>query len=87
MNALQPIKDAAPDLSIIVPIYNEEDSIDPLVVRLYEVLEKLPQSFEIIAVNDGKTNREAPAGPGFTPYASSTCLNSCAEPHSWPAGR
>ena len=57
MNALQPIKDAAPDLSIIVPIYNEEDSIDPLVARLYEVLEKLPQSFEIIAVNDGSRDQ------------------------------
>ncbi len=44
-------------LSVITPVYNEEDSIPPLVDQLYEVLSSLGKPFEIIAVNDGSTDR------------------------------
>lgn len=44
-------------LSVITPVYNEEDSIPPLVEQLYEVLSTLGKPFEIIAVNDGSTDR------------------------------
>jgi glycosyltransferase involved in cell wall biosynthesis len=40
-------------ISVIVPIYNEQDSIERLLARLFEVLDRLPHRFEIIAVNDG----------------------------------
>ncbi|MEI9987740.1 MAG: glycosyltransferase family 2 protein [Aliidongia sp.] len=40
-------------LSVIVPIYNEEESIDRMLLRLFEVLDRLQHRFEIIAVNDG----------------------------------
>jgi dolichol-phosphate mannosyltransferase len=40
-------------LSVIVPIYNEEQNIQPLFGKLFKVLEDLPYSFEVIAVNDG----------------------------------
>jgi glycosyltransferase involved in cell wall biosynthesis len=43
----------APYISVIVPIYNEEESIGKLLPRLYEVLDRLPHRFEVIAVNDG----------------------------------
>jgi dolichol-phosphate mannosyltransferase len=46
-------KPSAVDVSIIVPIYNEEDSIGLLADRLFHVLDPLGTSFEIIAVNDG----------------------------------
>jgi dolichol-phosphate mannosyltransferase len=44
-------------LSVIVPIYDEEESIEPLLQRLFAVLDDLPQRFEIIAVNDGSRDR------------------------------
>jgi glycosyltransferase involved in cell wall biosynthesis len=44
---------SGPHLSVIVPIFNEQDSIGPLLERLFAVLDRLPHRFEIIAVNDG----------------------------------
>lgn len=46
-----------PKLSVITPIYNEEDSIPLLLQRLFAVLDGLGYEFEIIAVNDGSTDR------------------------------
>ena len=46
-----------PHLSIIVPIFNEEESIPPLYARLTEVLEALGHPYEIIAVDDGSRDR------------------------------
>ena len=43
-------------ISIIVPIYNEEENIDPLFGALFRVLRRLPHDFEIVAVNDGSTD-------------------------------
>jgi dolichol-phosphate mannosyltransferase len=40
-------------ISVITPIYNEEDNIDPLFGALLPVLKGLRREFEIIAVNDG----------------------------------
>ena len=44
--------DFSPCLSIVIPIFDEEDNIEPLLDELIEVLEGLGQSFEIICVND-----------------------------------
>jgi dolichol-phosphate mannosyltransferase len=41
------------DISVIIPIYNEEPSIPSLVERLFPILHGLGKSFEVIAVNDG----------------------------------
>lgn len=43
-------------LSIIIPLYNEEDNIAPLFERLVTVLGGLAQPYEIIMVNDGSTD-------------------------------
>jgi len=40
-------------ISVIVPIFNEAESIETLLARLFAVLDRLPHRFEIIAVNDG----------------------------------
>ena len=40
-------------ISVITPIYGEEDNIDPLFGALLPVLRGLNRKFEIIAVNDG----------------------------------
>lgn len=41
------------DLSIIVPVYNEEDNLNPLFKRLTSTLDKNKVSYEIIFTNDG----------------------------------
>lgn len=47
-------KDATPPkISIVIPIYNEELSIPDLFLRLTATLTILPDSYEIIAVDDG----------------------------------
>ncbi|MGB2128295.1 MAG: glycosyltransferase family 2 protein [Flavicella sp.] len=40
-------------IAVVVPIYNEEQTIDILFKRLFDTLVKLSDSFEIIFVNDG----------------------------------
>jgi glycosyltransferase involved in cell wall biosynthesis len=42
-----------PALSIVVPVYNEEANIDPLLARVDEILPKLPSPAEVIVVDDG----------------------------------
>ncbi|MDP2699707.1 glycosyltransferase family 2 protein [Thalassospira sp.] len=44
-------------ISVIVPIYNEEDSIPGLCQALLAVLDLLGRPFEIICVNDGSSDR------------------------------
>lgn len=46
----------SPKLSVIVPIFNEEESIDLLCEKLLEVLDGLKNPFEIIFVNDGSSD-------------------------------
>ena len=41
------------ELSVVVPLYNEEANIDYLVERLLSVLNKLNTTYEIVCVNDG----------------------------------
>lgn len=43
-------------LSVILPIYNEEESLPHLIPQVVEVLTGTGLSFEIIAVNDGSTD-------------------------------
>ncbi len=45
------------DVSVVVPIYNEEESIPTLHQRLTEELQKLDLSYEIIAIDDGSKDR------------------------------
>ena len=44
-------------LSVVIPVYNEEENIPKLYEELKEVLEKLPYEYEIIFVDDGSTDR------------------------------
>jgi glycosyltransferase involved in cell wall biosynthesis len=44
------------DLSVVIPLYNEEESIDPAVQEVLDVLRGLPLQFELILVNDGSTD-------------------------------
>src|SRR5918911_3466976 len=47
------------DLSVVIPVYNEEDGLAALFARLYPALDALGKSYEIIFVNDGSRDRSA----------------------------
>jgi 4-amino-4-deoxy-L-arabinose transferase-like glycosyltransferase len=42
-----------PELSIVIPVYNEQDTLPRLFARLYPALDALGSSYEIVFVNDG----------------------------------
>ncbi len=52
-------KDATVDVSVLIPVYNEEDVLPLLFERLYPVLDALGRSYEIILVNDGSQDRSS----------------------------
>jgi dolichol-phosphate mannosyltransferase len=47
---------AAPDFSVVIPFYNEESNVGPVLQELRQSLERQPGSFEIVLVNDGSTD-------------------------------
>jgi undecaprenyl-phosphate 4-deoxy-4-formamido-L-arabinose transferase len=46
----------APDLSVVIPVYNEELNLPLLFSRLYPVLDGLGRSYEVIFTNDGSAD-------------------------------
>ena len=56
MNAPAP---AGPDVSIVVPIYNEVDNLPDLVARIGAAMARQPLAFELLAVDDGSTDGSA----------------------------
>ena len=47
------------NLSVVIPIYNEEAGLAALFARLYPALDALGLSYEVIFVNDGSRDRSA----------------------------
>jgi glycosyltransferase involved in cell wall biosynthesis len=50
---------ATADLSVLIPVYNEVDNVEPLHAELSRTLEKLPLRYELIFVDDGSTDGTA----------------------------
>ena len=48
---------ATPDLSIVIPVFNEELNLPLLFSRLYPVLDGLGRTYEVIFTNDGSTDK------------------------------
>ncbi len=48
-----------PAVSVVVPVYNEQDGLGALFARLYPALDALGEPYEIIFVNDGSRDRSA----------------------------
>jgi len=48
---------AEPEISVVVPFYNEEENIEELYHRLKEVLDSLGRSYELVFVDDGSQDR------------------------------
>jgi len=51
-----------PSLSLIVPLYNEEDNLQPLVESVFAVLAADPNFLELLLVDDGSSDRTAALG-------------------------
>jgi glycosyltransferase involved in cell wall biosynthesis len=49
--------DPTVDISVVIPLYNEEESVEPLVAQLTAALAGMGRSYEIIIVDDGSTDR------------------------------
>lgn len=49
-------KPATLEVSVFLPVYNEEDNIDRLNVKLTDALEALGRSYEVIYIDDGSTD-------------------------------
>ena len=47
------MKTAPPVLSVVVPLFNEEELVEELIARIMESCRRLEVPFEVIAVNDG----------------------------------
>jgi undecaprenyl-phosphate 4-deoxy-4-formamido-L-arabinose transferase len=48
-----------PEVSVVIPVYNEEAGLPLLFERLYRALDQLETSYEVIFVNDGSRDRSA----------------------------
>ena len=45
-----------PEISIVLPLYNEDENIRPLISSIFNVMERVGKEYEIIAVNDGSND-------------------------------
>ena len=43
-------------ISIIIPVFNEANNLEPLYKEIFDVMQSLQEDFEIIFVNDGSTD-------------------------------
>ncbi|MFL9877483.1 glycosyltransferase [Herbaspirillum rhizosphaerae] len=48
-----------PELSVVIPVYNEESGLAKLFARLYPALDALGIAYEVIYVNDGSRDKSA----------------------------
>jgi len=56
------------EYSIIVPVYNEEDSLKPLLSEILQIMPPLQKRFEIIFVNDCSVDNSANIAEEFTAH-------------------
>ena len=71
MLSMTSVHDSKPEVSIVVPVYNEFDNLPDLVARIDEAMRQQPLSYELIAVDDGSTD------------GSAKRLKELAEQHPW----
>src|SRR5205823_2448552 len=46
-----------PELSVVIPVYNEQAGLPALFARLYPALDALGRSYELILIDDGSRDR------------------------------
>lgn len=57
LSKLQPAAGEAPQVSIVVPLFDEEENVAELVHRIGEAMSEAGHHFELICVNDGSRDR------------------------------
>ena len=50
---------STPEVSVVIPVYNEEATLAALFARLYPALDALGRSYEVIFINDGSRDKSA----------------------------
>ena len=81
------------DVSVVIPIHNEEPNLEALYRELTEAFSGWGRSYEIIFVDDGSTDesfsdpRAAPGGAIRTCASSGSAATSDRPPRSPPASR
>ena len=63
-----------PELSIVVPLYNEEDSLRPLYAAITGAVEPLGIAFEIVFVDDGSRDATVQIADEIARTDSRVCL-------------
>ena len=53
------MESVVPEISVVVPIYNEEDNVLPLYEKTSTVLNELGRTWELVLVDDGSSDRTA----------------------------
>ena len=53
---MQSHADRGPDISVVVPVYNEIDNLESLVERVRTTLDEIGLTWELLAVDDGSTD-------------------------------
>ncbi len=57
--ARKPVSPVAPELTVVIPVYNEQESLPTLFDRLYPALDGLLRTYEVVFVDDGSADRSA----------------------------
>jgi undecaprenyl-phosphate 4-deoxy-4-formamido-L-arabinose transferase len=52
-------KNRRPEVTVVIPVYNEQESLPALFVRLYPALDAMGRSYECVFVDDGSADRSA----------------------------
>ncbi|HVA55737.1 MAG TPA: glycosyltransferase [Gammaproteobacteria bacterium] len=55
----KPEKTHLPEVSVVIPVYNEQESLPDLFARLYPAMDTLGRSYECVFVDDGSADRSA----------------------------
>jgi glycosyltransferase involved in cell wall biosynthesis len=53
---MSPAPTPAVELSLVVPVFNEEESVGPLITRVVDAMTGYPSTWELILVDDGSTD-------------------------------
>ena len=56
-NRQQQVKSTFKKLSIVVPLYNEEESLRPLAIEIKKAMKSLETGFEVILIDDGSSDK------------------------------
>jgi len=82
--------DSPPNISLVIPVYNEGESLPVLFEEVMAALEKLREPFEIIFIDDGSTDNSGAILRGFAEEDGrikvATFVKNCGQSAAFAAG-